>query len=476
AGGFRGIFENVGKKEEGMSVTVQFLGAAGTVTGSKYLVEGAGKKLLVDAGLFQGNREWRERNWEDFPVRLSEIDGVLLTHAHIDHTGILPRLVKLGLRCPVWCTDATHDLSKVLLPDSAHLQEEETEWRKKKGRSRHENPQPLYTMEDASEALRHFRSVSFDDTHEVLPGVSARWTRMGHILGAASIRLEIGGKVITFSGDVGRYHIPILRDPQPVSYGDLLLVESTYGNRLHDDNSPEKKIAHVIRETEKRGGVLVIPSFAVGRAQLLLYYIRELKEQKKIPNIPVIIDSPMASEATEIYKNHPKDYDEQALGILSEGRHPFSPEKLYFTRDREESKRLNSIDEPMIIISASGMLSGGRILHHLFHRVSSPQNTILFVGYQPPGGRGDWMLKGSTTMRIFGEEIDIRAHVDSVSGLSAHGDREELMRWCTSGEGTPKKVAVVHGEPESAEAFRDTLKSQLKWDAFVAEYRQKVEV
>ncbi len=459
-----------------MSVTVQFLGAAGTVTGSKYLVEGDGKKILIDAGLFQGRREWRERNWEAPPVDLSDVDAVLLTHAHIDHTGILPRLVKLGLRCPVWCTAATHDLCKVLLPDSAHLQEEEAEWRKKKGRSRHEDPKPLYTGEDADDALKLFRSIEFDKTYDVLPGVTARWTRMGHILGAGAIRLEIGGKVITFSGDIGRYKIPILRDPKPVSYGDLLLVESTYGTRLHEDNAPQEKIAEIVNRTEQKGGVVVIPSFAVGRAQLLLYYIRELKEQNKIPNIPVIIDSPMASEATDIYKNHPNDYDEQALGILSEGRHPFSPDKLYFTRDRHESKKLNSIHEPMIIISASGMLSGGRILHHLFHRVSSPQNAILFVGYQPPGGRGDWMLKGSSTMRIFGEEVDIRAHVDSVSGLSAHGDREELMRWCSSGQGTPKKVAVVHGEPDSAEAFCDTLKSQLKWDAFVAQYKQKVEV
>ncbi|MCB0329103.1 MAG: MBL fold metallo-hydrolase [Bdellovibrionales bacterium] len=459
-----------------MTVTITFLGAAGTVTGSKYLVQGDGKKILVDAGLFQGPREWREKNWSDPPVDLRTIDAVLLTHAHIDHTGILPRFNQLGLKAPVYCTQATKSLSNILLPDSGFLQEEEAEWRNRKGKSRHQPALPLYTQKDAVEALKKFKSVRTGERKEIVPGVKATWHRMGHILGACSISLELGGKTITFSGDVGRYNIPILKDPEPVEFGDLLLIESTYGDRDHPITKPQEKLKEVINETVKRDGVLVIPSFAVGRAQLLLYYIRELKEQKLIPDIPVIIDSPMASSATEIYSENSGDYDEEALGVKKEGRDPFAPRKLYFTTSSDESKKLNGITDPMIIISASGMLSGGRILHHLKHRISSPNNTVLFVGFQPPGGRGDWILNGAKTLRLLGDELPIRARIESISGLSAHGDRGELLRWCESSKGTPGKVAVVHGEPESAKAFAETLQEKFDWKARPAKYRETMDV
>lgn len=453
-----------------MSVSLNFLGAAGTVTGSKYLVRSGSHTILVDAGLFQGSRTWREKNWNDPDIPLKEIDAVLLTHAHIDHTGILPRYTAQGLKAPIYATASTTDLTRLLLEDSGHLQEQEARYRAERGKSRHSPPQPLYTARDASHACTMFKPVSFHKRIEILPNVFATWRRMGHILGAASITLEIGGRVITFSGDIGRYDVPILVNPEPVSYGDLLLIESTYGTRLHADSDPRTELVRIINETVKRNGVVVIPSFAVGRAQLLLYYLRELKTANAIPDIPIIVDSPMADDATQIYKRHPSDYDEAAIGILEKGHHPFTVSKLGFVQSTEESIRLNSIDQPMVLISASGMLSGGRILHHLKHRISDPRNTILFVGYQPPGGRGDWIKSGADSVRIFGDEFQIRAHIEELSGLSAHGDRDEMLRWCRESSGRPDKVMVVHGEPESALGFSTILGKELNWAADVAKY------
>ena len=299
---------------------------------------------------------------------------------------------------------------------------------------------------------------------------------MGHIIGACSIRLEIEGKVINFSGDIGRYNVPILTDPQPVTLGDLLLIESTYGTSDHSSFDAEEALARIINETYARGGVLLIPSFAVGRTQLLLYYIRDLKLKKKIPDLPVVIDSPMALDATSIYKESPEDYDEATLEILKKGREPFSCSKLAFVRSRSESIKLNSVDAPMVLISASGMLTGGRILHHLRHRVSDPRTTILFVGFQPPGSRGAWIKSKPETVRVFGQELPMRAQVEEISSLSAHAGRSELLRWCKSCSGRPGKVAVVHGEQAVAEAFRSTLEAELKWDAFVPAYLQEYEV
>lgn len=454
-----------------MPITIRFLGAAGTVTGSKYLVSGGQRSILIDCGLFQGDRSWREKNWVDPGFSLQDIDAVLLTHAHIDHTGILPRYHAQGLKAPVWCSPATAELTSLLLTDSGRLQEEEASFRAEHKRSRHTPPLPLYTEEQAKSAVRLLKPTPINTPTVVADGISAQWSLMGHILGACSITLTIGGKRIVFSGDIGRYDQPILVDPTPAELGDLLLIESTYGNRNHDaEHDPHEQLGEIINRTARRGGVVVIPSFAVGRTQTILYYLRELKAAKRIPDIPIIIDSPMARDATSIYQHHTHEYDTAALALLKKGFQPFQVSKTYFTRERAESIKLNSIHEPMVIISASGMLTGGRVLHHLKHRVSDARNTILFVGFQPPGSRGYWLKSGHQTMTLFGEEVPVRAEVSEMSGLSAHADRNELLRWCRSCKGTPGKVAIVHGEPDAAGAFGETLNRELGWSTTVPGY------
>jgi len=467
-----------------MTVSLTFLGAAGTVTGSKFLltVDRPGAKprrVLIDAGLFQGERKWRALNWEDPPLKLlSEIDACLLTHAHIDHCGILPRYQRLGLKCPVYCTAPTADLVRLLLRDSAILQEEEAAFRAKEDRSRHKPVLPLYTVREAEAALKLLRPAPFHKRIKLCPGISAFFVDAGHILGSASIKVLIAGlagmeESIDFSGDIGRYASPLLRDPEELQFGSLLLIESTYGDSLHPHLDPETELARIVNDTYRRGGVLLIPAFAVGRTQALLYHFRALKEQHAIPDLPVIVDSPMAGDVTALYARYLSSYDQETLEMIKQGRQPFSFSKLYFVKDRRESMRLNEIKEPMVIISASGMLSGGRILHHLRHRIGLPQNTILFVGYQPPGSRGAWIKSGAQSLTIFKEELPIRAKVEEISAFSAHADRSELLRWCASGRGRPGKTAIVHGEPETAEKFKQALYQETGWEAFVARYGQE---
>ena len=459
-----------------MSVQVTFLGAAGTVTGSTYLVTYGTTRILVDCGIFQGERAWREKNWLPPHFVPEAISAVLLTHAHVDHVGMLPRYHKLGLKAPVLCSPATADLVKLLLLDSGRLQEEEAAHRTKYKKSRHDPPMPLYTEEDAKSSLELVRPCPLNTSVPVADGITAEWSLMGHILGACSITLHVGGKKIVFSGDVGRYGEPILVDPQPVEMGDLLLIESTYGDRLHNSPGILDALADVINRTYRRRGLVLIPSFAVGRTQTLLYYLRELKAAERIPDIPVIIDSPMALDATTIYRHHTNEYDAQSRALLNKGAQPFAVSKMFFTREREESIKLNSIDEPMILISASGMLAGGRILHHLKHRISDKKNTVLFVGFQPPGSRGDWLKRGNKTMKLIGDEVQVNAEICEISGLSAHADRNELLRWCRSCTGTPGRVAVVHGEPESAQRLSETLSQELRWETFVPGYLDTITV
>jgi metallo-beta-lactamase family protein len=459
-----------------MSITVQFLGAAGTVTGSKYLVSSNSHQFLVDSGMFQGPREWREKNWIDPLFDPKKIDAVFITHAHIDHIGYLPRLVKRGLKCPIYLTHASQDLAELLLIDSAELQEEEASFRNQHGYSRHTPPQPLYTVGDARETIKLLEGVDFHKPYQFDGIESITWNRVGHILGAGSISLKIQNKSLQFSGDLGRYGTPIMPDPEPIEFGDLLLIESTYGSRRHKAGSPKDLLAEVINKTIDRGGMVLIPSFAVGRTQEILYYLRELKDEGKISNVPIVIDSPMAIDATKIYAKHPECYDKEAVIAMLQGEKIFTPDNTRFVRDRSASIHLNSVHEPMILISASGMLSGGRILHHIKLRITDKRNTLLFVGFQPEGGTGAWIKSGAKTVRLLGEEVSVRAEIAEISSLSAHGDCEEMLRWCRECTGFPKKVAVIHGETDSANAFAARLKKEFGWDTFVPRFQELVKV
>lgn len=426
---------------------------------------------MVDCGIFQGSRQLRESNWDELPVKPASIDAVVITHAHIDHTGCLPRYVAKGLRCPIYSTAATQTLCGILLPDMARLQEQEARYRDQPKRSRHNPPLPFYTSQDAAETLKLFRPLPFFTPTEILSDVSISFYPAGHILGAACVNLDMGSTRFTFSGDLGRYGVPILLDPTPVQLGNLLLIESTYGTHDHPDMPVKQQLGEIISATATRKGIVIIPSFAVGRVQLLLYYLRELKEEGKIPDIPVIIDSPMASDSTQAYRNHPECYDDQALGILTKDNKPFSLSKLAFIKEQHLSVKLNKIDEPMVIISPSGMLTGGRILHHLKHRIGEERNTVLFVGHQPAGGRGAWIQNGASSMRLFGQNYPIRAQIETISGFSAHAGRSELLRWARESRevsaSNPDQVAVIHGELSSSQALASGLHEAHGWKCVV---------
>jgi len=458
------------------AIRLQFLGAAKTVTGSKYLLEVAGKKLLVEAGLFQGRKELRLRNWDEPPFNPAELDAVVLTHAHIDHTGYLPLLVRRGFKGPVYCSEPTKDLLHLLLPDSAHLQEEEAAYANKHGTSRHKPAKPLYRAKDAAAALKLLTTLPWNKGQKIFPGIAAQFRHAGHILGAATLMLELGGKAITFSGDIGRYDVHILPDPEPQDIGDLLLCESTYGDREHGEDVVRGEIARIVNEAVERGGPLIIPAFAVGRTQNILYYLAELEREGVIPTLPVFVDSPMAVDATSIYRKFKHDYDDETYELVRHGKTPLLTDNTVFCRTSDESRELNRLRKPRIVISASGMVTGGRILHHMKHWLDKEETTVLFVGYQADGTRGQTIQSGTPRVRIFGKDVQVRAAVETISGLSAHADKGELLRWLRSCKGSPKQVRIVHGEPSAAEAFSKTLQSEFKWDARPAEYLETVEV
>ncbi|VTU36121.1 Ribonuclease [Variovorax sp. PBS-H4] len=442
---------------------IEFLGGVGTVTGSKYLLEHDGRRLLVDCGLFQGLKQLRLRNWEPLPIKASDIDAVLLTHAHIDHSGFVPRLVKLGFKGPVFCSGATRDLCELLLPDSGRLQEEEADFANRHGHSKHKPALPLYTQEEASAALKRFEAIPFDEEQSPWPGWSWRLKRAGHILGAASVHISWTGGSILFSGDLGRSDDLVMRPPESPEQADYVVVESTYGDRLHRDVDALMVLADVVNRTAARGGVVVIPSFAVGRAQTLLHCIHLLKQARRIPDMPVYLNSPMAADATRIFRHHLDEHRLSAEQCAAMSKH------VTIVNTVEESKRLNTLTFPSIIVSASGMATGGRVLHHLKAYAPEARNTILFAGFQAAGTRGATLVGGSESVKIHGAYVPVRAEVANLDTFSAHADREQLLAWL-GGLRAPKRVFVTHGEPVAADALRLAIEERHGWPVTVPEY------
>ncbi|MBI5495637.1 MAG: MBL fold metallo-hydrolase [Deltaproteobacteria bacterium] len=457
---------------------IQFLGAAGTVTGSRHLVEHRGKRVLLDCGLFQGIKELRLRNWEPFPVDVQSIDAIVLSHAHIDHSGFLPRVYKDGYRGTVWCTSATRDLLAIMLPDSGRLHEEEASYANKKGSSRHKPALPLYTEEDARACLSLLRPVAYDTPTQIVPDVTLRMVRAGHILGSASVNLDLvraGGGVhrFTFSGDLGRYDMPIITDPAPAPEAHTLLVESTYANKSHQETDPKVALRDEVLRTVREKGVLLIPAFAIGRTQDLLYHLRQLQLRKEIPALPMFVDSPMASDATPLYLRHREEHDEHMQAHLENGDRPLNPEHVSFVQSRQDSKTLNEKKGPAIIISASGMATGGRVIHHLMRRLPDPSTTVLFVGYQAEGTRGRRLLNGEPSVRMFGEDVQVRARIARIEGFSAHADAAEVDRWLGSVHTPPTRTFCVHGEPAALAAARERLSAR-GWNALVPAHGERV--
>ncbi len=453
-----------------MDVRVKFLGADRTVTGSKHLLEIDNFRLMVDCGMFQGMKMLRLRNWESFPIYPSSIDAIVLTHAHIDHSGYLPRLVRDGFAGPIFCTPATADLAELLLRDSAKLQVEEAEYTRRKGYSIHRNPEPLYNEKDVEKVLPLFRIVNFGETHEINPAIRIRMKAAGHILGAAMVEVMLKGnsqeKTILFSGDLGRYQDPLHPAPTEVQKADALFIESTYANKSPIHLDLEEEIASKLRAALKRGGCVVIPAFAVGRTQMILYYLRQIFLSGRMQECPVYVDSPMAIAATGLYRHYLE-------GTLNRGKKEdnyFDFPNLHYVSEQSQSVGLNDIKSGAIIISASGMATGGRILHHLANRLPRKEDTILFIGFQVEGSRGRDLIDGKPEIRIFGEFFPVYCNVDQVLGFSAHADREELKKWLSGFQQNPKMTFVVHGEIDACVAMRDYIKNRLGWNSIIPEY------
>jgi metallo-beta-lactamase family protein len=461
-----------------------FLGAAGTVTGSKYLIEANGKRLLIDCGIFQGSNELSDRNYQPLPIDPKTIDYVVLTHAHLDHTGWLPCLVRAGYGGSICANSSTIELTSLLLNDSAHLQEEDTLNARKHGYSRHADPRPLYTADEIDPVLKRMKSIPRAGAFDVSPEFHFVAYDAGHILGSTSLELTISenGKkiVVVFSGDIGRYAQPILNDPvTPLSKADVLLCESTYGDRDHEAGDPAELLAAVVTRVANRGGSIVIPAFAIGRTQTFMYYLRELEDQRRIPKVPVYIDSPMALNATDLYVRHREDHDFEFSHIESsnDGKgDPLSVHNFHLTRTAGESKAINNMKSPCIIVSASGMVSGGRVLHHLAQRLPDARNAVILAGFQAQGTRGRALQEGAKTLRLFGQEIIVAAEIITMGQFSAHAGKNELMRWMTGLTAPPVHTYLVHGEPSAAQSLQRTIQDQFKWKAAVARYLDRVEL
>jgi len=473
---------------------IQFLGAAGTVTGSKHLIsttddpnDAAGFRVLVDCGLFQGQKEWRERNWQDTPVPARAINAVILTHAHLDHCGWLPRLVKEGFRGPIYATQATIDLCSVVLPDSGHLQEEDAAFYNKRGASKHTPALPLYTLKEAQDCMQYFKAVLVEQTIQMNAQLSFRFVRAAHILGSCMAEVVLGtnapSRRLLFTGDIGRVRDSMVAPgkvvhsgPQEGETADVLVMESTYGNRVHPDTDPRPQLASLIKDTVARGGTVVVPAFAVERTQKFIFMIKELMESGAIPRIPVYCDSPMAIKAVEIFLKHSEEYTEQSADLIRKFGSPLKWPGFTFAQTSEESKKINESRVPSIIISSSGMVTGGRILHHLAQRLPDAKNLVIFIGFQAPGTRGAIIKSGAKEIKIFGELIPIRAQIAALEQFSDHADPPELLEWLHTFKNQPGVTYLVHGEPAASSQLRDLMKKDLGWNVQVAEYMEKVAV
>ena len=460
--------------------TLQFLGAAGCVTGSRFILEAGADRVLVDCGLFQGTKDLRLRNWAPFPVPPSSLEHVVLTHAHLDHSGYLPKLIKEGFRGTIFATPATVDLCGVLLPDSGHIQESDARLANKKGFSKHKPALPLYTEVEAVETLQFLKSVPYGRTERISPGLSFSFQPAGHIFGSGFISMRVGDTSeplnIVFSGDLGRYGQPITHDPTPIESADYLLVESTYGDRLHDSSDAREELAAVVRDTSGRGGVVLIPSFAVGRTQELLYILRELEDAGRIPTLPVYVDSPMAIDATRILMKYPEEHDVDMSREQKAGADPLNCREVNFVRSAELSKTLNGMRYPMIVIASSGMATGGRILHHLAHRLPDSRNTVLFVGYQAEGTRGRSLLEGARQLKIHGQMVDVRAEIKMLGQFSAHADYSEILRWLGNFKQAPQEVFIVHGEPEPRRVLKEKIVREFGWSVTLPEHLERFDL
>jgi metallo-beta-lactamase family protein len=472
---------------------IQFLGAAGTVTGSKHLINTSansgkdGFQLLIDCGLFQGPKEWRERNWQDTPVPAREIDAVVLTHAHLDHCGWIPRLVKEGFRGPIYATQASIDLCSIILPDSGHLQEEDAAFYNKAKKSKHDPALPLYTLEEAQECLQNFRPIEQGETKQLSPELSFRFVPAAHILGScmAEISLRTNGATrrLLFTGDIGRVRNQAVAPGKVVHSGpaegetaDLLVMESTYGNRRHPTDDPRPQLAALIRQTVQRGGSVIVPAFAVERTQKFLFILKELMLSGQIPNVPVFCDSPMAIKAVEIFLKHTEAYTEETRQLIQKCGSPLEWQGFTFASTPEESKKINDTHFPSIIISSSGMVTGGRIQHHLVQRLPDPRNLVLFIGFQAPGTRGFTIKSGAPEVKIYGEIVPIRAQVEALEQFSDHADPPELLQWLRTFAQTPSVTYLVHGEPAASSQLRDEMSKELGWNVQVAQWMEKVDV
>lgn len=458
-----------------MTPTLGFYGAARTVTGSKHLLSMGKAKVLVDCGMFQGTRDLKDRNWQPFPFEPSELDAVVITHAHLDHIGLLPKLVKEGLQAPIYATSPTISLARISLTDSGRLQEEEARFHVKHG-IRHD-AKPLYDEDDAFQTMRKFKAVPFNQRHELPGGGSWVYKHAGHILGSAYAEIALpNGEMLLMSGDLGRFDTPVIKDPEIVDYCDYLVIESTYGDRLHSKEDPLVKLEEALHWAWNNGGTIVIPSFAIGRTQEMLYYFKKLQESGRMPRIPIYIDSPMATSVTKVYADAKDDHDDEMKISLSENNSELEPSGLTYIRDREQSQALNKQHGPQVIIAGSGMANGGRIRHHLMHRLGSEQTMVLFTGYQAEGTLGRELIDGKPVVEIFGQDVAVRARVDKINALSAHADQGEILHWLSFFKSPPKKTFIVHGEPKAQEALAAKIRELYSWEIEIPEQGQVFEL